>query len=321
MNESLAPEIVARIKSLEEKYKNSGQDLGAFLDGLLHDRFLTYWDYLHLDTLLSLQIPYTHFPDETIFITYHQITELYFKLVLHEINQITTHPNLSVKFFTERIKRINRYFEILENSFDVMAKGMEKEQFLQFRLSLIPASGFQSVQYRMIEVYTTGLENLVHEDRRHMINDWSSIEDKYQYLYWKYGATEKETGEKTLTLKQFEKRYTPRLLRIANQVEHNTIYDCYRRLSISDQNNIELIETLRNFDRNVNVNWCLAHLKAALYHLSKNKEQAIGTGGTNWRKFLPPSFQRISFFPTLWTDEERAEWGKSWITALFNNDK
>ncbi len=320
MNESLAPEIVARIKKLEEKYKNSGQDLGAFLDGLLHDSYITYWDYIHLDTLLSLQIPSTHFPDETIFITYHQITELYFKLVLHEINQIISHGNLTVRFFTERVSRINRYFDILEKSFDVVAKGMDKKQFLQFRLSLIPASGFQSVQYRMIEVYTTGLENLVHEERRHMINDWSTVEDKYQYLYWKYGATETETGEKTLTLKQFEKRYNPRLLRIANQVEHNTIYDCYRRLSISDQKNSQLIETLRDFDRKVNVNWCLAHLKAALYHLSKNTAQEVGTGGTNWREFLPPSFQHITFFPSLWTEEEHTEWGKSWIEDLINNN-
>ena len=63
-----------QIKELQEKFKNSGQDLNAYLEGLLYDRYLTYWDYIHLDTLLSLQVPRTHFPDEEIFIGYHQIT-------------------------------------------------------------------------------------------------------------------------------------------------------------------------------------------------------------------------------------------------------
>ena len=45
-----------------------------------HADFPTYWDYINLDTLLSLQHPVTPFPDEQIFIIYHQTTELYFKL-------------------------------------------------------------------------------------------------------------------------------------------------------------------------------------------------------------------------------------------------
>ena len=80
--------IQSQINKLEEKYKNSGQDLSSYLDGLLYQRYLTYWDYIHLDTLLSIQVPRTHFPDEEIFIMYHQITELYFKLILHEQKQI-----------------------------------------------------------------------------------------------------------------------------------------------------------------------------------------------------------------------------------------
>jgi len=51
MSEALKPEIAERVKQLEEKFKNSGQDLGSYLDGLLYDRYLTYWDYIHLDTL------------------------------------------------------------------------------------------------------------------------------------------------------------------------------------------------------------------------------------------------------------------------------
>ncbi|HAI38818.1 MAG TPA: tryptophan 2,3-dioxygenase, partial [Maribacter sp.] len=56
----------------------------------------------------------------------------------------------------------NSYYKVLISSFSVMIKGMEREQFLQYRMALLPASGFQSAQFRMIELYATPLENLVH---------------------------------------------------------------------------------------------------------------------------------------------------------------
>ncbi|RYD69278.1 MAG: tryptophan 2,3-dioxygenase, partial [Sphingobacteriales bacterium] len=104
------PEIKDKLNQLQEKYTAMGQDMASYLDGLLYADFLTYWDYIHLDTLLSLQSPKTPFPDEEIFIMYHQITELYFKLALHEFNQVAEHDNLTVEFFTARVKRINAYF-------------------------------------------------------------------------------------------------------------------------------------------------------------------------------------------------------------------
>src|SRR5471030_356986 len=109
-------EIEERLTRLQEKYEAMGQDMTSYLDGLLYADFITYWDYIHLDTLLSLQNPKTPFPDEEIFIIYHQITELYFKLALHECGQITNSPTLTAGFFTVRLKRINRYFEALTNS-------------------------------------------------------------------------------------------------------------------------------------------------------------------------------------------------------------
>ena len=77
----LESNIVDKIKQLEDKYAQMGQDLNSYLEGLLVSNYLTYWDYIHLDTLLSLQSPETSFPDEKVFILYHQITELYFRMV------------------------------------------------------------------------------------------------------------------------------------------------------------------------------------------------------------------------------------------------
>ncbi len=124
-------QIDSQISKLGEKYKNSGQDLSSYLDGLLYQRYLTYWDYIHLDTLLSLQVPRTYFPDEEIFIMYHQITELYFKLILHGQKQLVDDKSQQLDFFIEKANRINSYYTALISSFGIMIKGMEREQFLQ----------------------------------------------------------------------------------------------------------------------------------------------------------------------------------------------
>jgi tryptophan 2,3-dioxygenase len=313
--------IKSQISKLEEKYKDSGQDLSSYLDGLLHQRYLTYWDYIHLDTLLSLQVPRTHFPDEEIFIMYHQITELYFKLILHEQKQLVDDKSDNLEFFVEKVRRINSYYTVLISSFSVMIKGMEREQFLQYRMALLPASGFQSAQFRMIELYATPLENLVHVTERAQFSSESTIEELYEHIYWKRGATDVSTGEKTLTLKQFEYRYTPRLIRIAKQVENTTIYHKYLSLPKEQREDKTLVESLKTLDINANINWQLMHMGSAHRYLRRDTGDIEATGGTNWKEYLPPSFQKIVFFPELYTEQELNNWGKQWVDHMLNPDK
>lgn len=313
--------IASQIEKLEEKFKDSGQDLSSYLDGLLHERYLTYWDYIQLDTLLSLQVPRTHFPDEQIFIMYHQITELYFKLILHEQKQIVDDKSGDVDFFTEKVNRINSYYKALISSFGIMIRGMDKEQFLKFRMSLLPASGFQSAQFRMIEIYATPLQYLVHESERAQFSGEDSLEELYEHIYWKRGATDLDTGEKTLTLKQFEYRYTPRFIRIAKQVKGKTIYDKFMGLSAESQDNKALRNALQLMDVNANVNWNLMHMGSAYRYLNREDKEVAATGGTNWKKYLPPSFQKVVFFPEVHTEEELMNWGKQWVDHIFNPEK
>ncbi|WP_350293216.1 tryptophan 2,3-dioxygenase family protein [uncultured Croceitalea sp.] len=310
--------IESQINKLEEKYKNSGQDLSSYLDGLLYQRYLTYWDYIHLDTLLSIQVPKTHFPDEEIFIMYHQITELYFKLILHEQKQLVEDKSQDLQFFTDKVYRINSYYRALTSSFSIMIKGMNREQFLRYRMALLPASGFQSAQYRMIELYSTSMQNLVHYTERADFSEEHSIEELYEHIYWKKGATDIKTGEKTLTLKQFEFKYTSRLLRTANRLKGNTIYDKYLSLPKASKDNKELITVLKDLDVNANVNWPLMHMGSAYRYLGKDKAPVDATGGTNWKNYLPPSFQKIIFFPNLHSEEELETWGKQWVDHIFN---
>lgn len=329
MNDS----ILKKIGQLDEKYKAIGQDLESYLDGLLYSNPLHYWDYIGVDTLLSLQRPMTDFPDEKIFIVYHQITELYFYLTLHELEQIAHNgksispdgqdlgwkEKLEVPYLIERLKRINRYFDALTLSFDVMRTGMEKEQFLKFRMALLPASGFQAASYRKIEICSTDIHNLVFEEHREELRN-ASLKEQLMNIYWRGGAVVEETGEKTLTLKLFEKKYMDEFLELAEAYEQKNLWKKYRSLSQQDQENPELIEQLKQYDVHVNINWPLVHYKTAVRYMAREDSDVPATGGTNWQKYLPPRFQRRIFYPELWTEEEKANWGKEWVDNALRSD-
>ena len=74
-------EIEKRVAQLKTKYEAIGQDLDTHLDGLLQSKPITYWDYIQTDALLNLQVQRTVLPDEMVFIMYHQINELLFKML------------------------------------------------------------------------------------------------------------------------------------------------------------------------------------------------------------------------------------------------
>ncbi len=325
--------VVEKIQMLQEKYALMGQDLNAYLEGLLLSNYLTYWDYIQADTLLTLQNPKTDYPDEHIFIMYHQITELYFKLSLKELEQIGHNgrhiaPNgqdlgwkdtLDVNFFADRLVRINRYFEALTHSFEIMIDGIDKEEFLKYRMALLPASGFQSAQYRMIEMCATDFINLVDKDVRAEFQEKNApLEEMFEYIYWNKGATELATGKKTLTLKQFEKKYSKQFIELANEYKDKNVWQKYLSLSETDRKNPKIVNAMKLLDVNVNVNWPLMHYKTAVRYLQQNTGDIAATGGTNWQKYLPPRFQKRIFYPGIWTEEEIRDWGRGWVeTNVF----
>jgi tryptophan 2,3-dioxygenase len=310
MENPLESNLVEQVKKLQQKYAVMGQDLSSYLDGLLYADYLTYWDYIHLDTLLSLQSPKTHFPDEKVFIVYHQITELYFNLILWEIEQIADNEQIEEKFFVERLNRIVNYFRILTNSFGVMVDGMEREQFLKFRMSLLPASGFQSAQYRLIEICSTDMINLASANEREALAEYSDIDLQIEKLYWRSGATELASGKKTLTLLQFEEKYMKLFKSTGMKYRDKNLWKLYIK---NFKGSAEVISRLREFDELSNVLWPLAHLKSAGRYLHRDTEDIKATGGTNWQKYLPPRFQKVIFFPELWSEQEKEEWGKKGV--------
>jgi tryptophan 2,3-dioxygenase len=313
------PKILEKIHELQEKFKASGQDMLSYLEGLLYADYLTYWEYINLDVLLSLQQPKTSFKDEKIFIIYHQITELYFKLIISEMEQISDENAITEAYFIERMERIMMYFDHLISSFAMMWKGMEREQFLKFRMSLLPSSGFQSAQYREIELMAADAFNLVALKFRDEHDYHSPSDDLFQHLYWQQGAIELATGQKTLTLKNFELKYGKKLIQLIENYRRKNLWQKYMSLGKpSDQ----LTEIMRQFDLKANVFWPLAHYKSAVRYLQKDPVDIAATGGTNWQKYLPPRFQKLIFFPELWSESEKEEWGKGWVVKeVFGEDR
>jgi tryptophan 2,3-dioxygenase len=324
-------QVADRLTKLTQKYDSLGQDIISYLDGLLYANSLTYWDYIHLDTLLSLQNPRTDFDDEVVFIAYHQITELYFKLIRIELKKIRSAFGAERdEEAVERMKRVYSYFRALTGSFEVMIDGMDPEEFLKFRMSLLPASGFQSVQYRKIELSMTDLGQLTHPAVRDKIKN-AKPDKLYEHIYWKSGNLELKSGKKTLTLKMFEERYDKELLAEAQEVQGTTLRDHYRkRLERAgmaaetppppDSPMAPMYDAFRKLDLQANLYWRFSHLRAATKYLKREESAIQATGGTNWQTYLPPRIQKIIYFPEVWSQTEINEWGKQWAADLFKEN-
>jgi tryptophan 2,3-dioxygenase len=290
-------------------------------DGLSdpHSKGVTYWDYIEVDTLLSLQRPKTTFPDEIIFITYHQICELYFKLIILQLERIADFyrakkkkklgspyiggpykvgagtPFSEIETWKEAIKRSVRYFHKLISSFDVLKSGLSSVEFGVFRNSLLPASGFQTYQFRCIEIILTPGVNLT-----------TNRSTNFKDLYWRRGAIEMDTGKEAKVLQNFNDKYDDTFRELVKHYKLHNLYTLYTKLS--DESKSAICEDLIDLERSILL-WKLAHLEMIKAHIP---ETSKGTGGTNWREYLPlfsatPPVRfnkkhQVIYFPSFWTD-------------------
>jgi tryptophan 2,3-dioxygenase len=298
------------LSELEGKFEAMGQKTETHLQGLLYSKPITYWDYIQTDALLNLQTQRTVLPDEMVFIMYHQVNELLFKMILWETKQICHSTNLTTAVFTDKLDRISRYFDMLTTSFDIMGDGMEVAQYMKFRDTLTPASGFQSAQYRLIEFASTDLINLIDYRFRATIDRNTSYEFALEHLYWQAAGKDYKTGKKSYLLSAFEERYKPEFLRYMEEYNTINIWQKFKQLPENDQNNPELIQAMRHYDHTVNITWVLGHLNTAKKYIENS---GIGTGeatgGSEWQKYLHPKYQRRIFYPELWSEEELKNWG------------
>jgi tryptophan 2,3-dioxygenase len=297
------------IRQISEKYEAIGQDPMTHLKGLLQAKPITYWDYIQTDALLNLQTQRTLLKDEMVFIMYHQINELLFKMILWEIEQIAKNESLTTRFFSDRLGRISRYFDMLSSSFEIMGDGMEAEQYMKFRDTLTPASGFQSAQYRKIEFASTELINLVDNRFRATIDRDTSFEHAFDHLYWQAAGKDHKTGKKTALLAFFEERYMEDFIDFMKTYNTLNLWSRFQSLPEGDRQNIQLQNAMRHYDHTVNVRWVMAHYNAAGKYLNSGKKPVEATGGSEWQKYMHPRYQKRIFFPDLWTNDELENWG------------
>jgi len=300
------------LKALDEKFDAINQKTETHLEGLLWSKPITYWDYIQTDALLNLQTQRTVLPDEMVFIMYHQVNELLFKMILWEINQLCHTEKPQTDYFTEKLRRISRYFDMLTTSFDIMGDGMEVDQYMKFRNTLTPASGFQSEQYRLIEFSSTDLINLIDHRFRATIDRNTPYDHAFEHLYWQAAGKDYHTGEKSYLILEFERKYRLNFLRYMEEYNSINIWQKFKQLPEEDQINTDLVKAMRHYDHTVNITWVMGHLNAARKYIDSGKGSGEATGGSDWKKYMHPKYQRRIFFPELWTDEELKNWGEGY---------
>ena len=297
------------IEEINSKYKDLGENPDTYLSGMRYAKPVNYWDYCEVDTLLTLQKPKTDIPDENVFIMYHQVNELIFKMILSEIEQVANTENIELNFFVNRLGRINRYFDVLISSFAIMKYGMEVEQYMKFRDALTPASGFQSVQYRKIEIACTDLNNLIDARYKHKADEFVGLQSKIDNLYWQAAGKNHKTGEKSLMLSMFVAKYGKELLDTAQEYESKNLRAVFNSLSEEDKKSPKLIKAMKALDNKINIKWTMTHYRTAEHYLESSGKPVAATGGSPWKKYMHPKYQKRIFFPELWTKEELDTWG------------
>ena len=302
----------AILEALEQKFNAINQKTETHLEGLLWSKPITYWDYIQTDALLNLHTQRTVFPDEMVLIMYHQVNELLFKMILWEINQLCHTNKPKTDFFTEKLRRISRYFDMLTTSFDIMGDGMEVEQYLKFRNTLTPASGFQSAQYRFIEFSSTDLINLIDYRFRVNIDRETPYSHAFEHLYWQAAGKDYQTGEKSFLILEFERKYREEFIRYMEEYNTINIWQKFKQLPETDQKNVALVKAMRHYDHTVNITWVMGHLNAAKKYIDSGKGSGEATGGSDWKKYMHPKYQRRIFFPELWSEEELKNWGEGY---------
>jgi tryptophan 2,3-dioxygenase len=141
---------------------------------------MSYSDYLHLDQVLSAQHPLSPDHNEMLFIVQHQTSELWFKLMLHELNGAIDHIRLAqLAPALKMLARVSKIFEQLVHAWDVLAT-MTPPEYSAIRPYLSGSSGLQSWQYRCVE-FAVGNKNPAH--LQHHANNAEVLEQMNRRLY------------------------------------------------------------------------------------------------------------------------------------------
>lgn len=144
---------------------------------------------------------------------------------------------------------------------------------------------------------------------RNNFDSSATVEEIYEHLYWHAAGKDYKTGKKSTLIRLFEERYKSEFINAMASSRNCNIYSKYLSLPDADQKDETLIAAMRHYDHTVNIAWVMAHYHAAAAYLDKGNKETEGTGGSNWKKYMHPRYQRRIFFPLLWSKEELDNWG------------
>jgi tryptophan 2,3-dioxygenase len=253
---------------------------------------MTYGDYLHLDTLLSSQKRLSGHHDEMLFIIIHQVSELWMKLILHELK--TSIASIEAGELSPAFKMLSRVSKIqsqIIHAWDVLST-LTPSEYIQFRDDLGQASGFQSYQYRMIEFalgYKTPHVLKIYEKDPELL---SNLNEAYKApsLYDVSIQALSKAGfsiDKDVLQRDFTKAYKENdsVLSAWTEVYRHT--DKYWDLYELAEKLIDLEDWLQQ--------WRFRHMKTVERIIGHKK----GTGGSSGVSYLKKVLDH-QFFPELW---------------------
>jgi len=254
---------------------------------------LSYSQYLNLDKLLSAQHPLSYHHDEMLFIVIHQVSELWMKLCLHELNSTidcVRRDDLGPTF--KMLARVSTIQTQLQQSWDVLAT-ITPSDYSAFRNTLGRSSGFQSPQYRMLE-FLIGNKNAdtikvfradpaTHEALERALRAPSLYDEVLRLLSRRGLDIPPEAIDRDFTQPyQASKPVAAAWL----SVYHN---------SVKDWDLYGLAERLVDLDYKFQL-WRFAHVKTVERIIGYKR----GTGGTAGVSYLTKALE-LKFFPELWT--------------------
>ena len=162
----------------------------------------------------------------------------------------------------------------------------------------------------MIEFASTELINLIDYRFRSTINRNTPFRHAFEHLYWQAAGKDHQTGEKSLMIRLFEEKYMDTFIRFMKDYNTRNIWTLFQNLPKNEKENLSLVNSLRHYDHTVNVKWVMEHYKTASHYLESGKNKEEATGGSDWKKYMHPKYQRRVFFPKLWTNDEMKNWGE-----------
>lgn len=255
------------------------------------DGQLTYSSYLGLDTLLDSQHPLTEHHDEQLFIIQHQVTELWLKLLIHELRSAM--EKLAADDLPPALKRMARIKHIQKQMFEQWAvlETLTPIEYAQFRGALGPASGFQSLQYRTVEFLlgnkTPNMakvfahDTVAHDQLVADLESPSLYDEFLRYLHRKGHEIPAERVDRDFT-EPYE--------------SHPQVVEVFRRVYADPDAHWEEYETceeLVDLEESFQL-WRFRHLKTVELVIGHKR----GTGGSSGTRFLARALE-LTFFPEL----------------------